>query len=58
LKVSKDFKKLEVEALFGGFVNKNGYKYMQCGDPELIARITNLWMVLHQKTWLPSHCHG
>jgi hypothetical protein len=27
---------------------------MQCGDPKLIARLKNLWMVLHQKTWLPS----
>jgi hypothetical protein len=28
LKVPKDLKKLEVEAFFGGLVNKNGYKYM------------------------------
>jgi hypothetical protein len=47
LKVLKDLKELEVEALFGGLVNKNGYKYMQCGDHELIVRIKNLWMVLH-----------
>jgi hypothetical protein len=46
LKVSKDLKESKVEALFGGLVNKNGYKYMQCGDLELIARIKNLWMVL------------
>jgi hypothetical protein len=50
LKVSKDLEQLEVEAFFNGLVNKNGYKYMQCGDLELIARIKNLWMVFHQKT--------
>jgi hypothetical protein len=47
---------LEVEAFFSGLLNKNGYKYMQCGDLELIARIKNLWMVLHKKTWQPSSC--
>jgi hypothetical protein len=56
LKVSKDLEQLEVEAFFNGLVNKNGYKYMQCGDLELIARIKNLWMVFHQKTWQPSSC--
>jgi hypothetical protein len=54
LKVLKDLKELKVEAFFGGLVNKNGYKYMQCGNLELIALIENLWMVFHQKTWLPS----
>jgi len=44
---SKSLKELEVEALFGGLVNKNGYKYMQCGNPRLIACIKNLGMVLH-----------
>jgi hypothetical protein len=47
LKVLKDFDKLEVQALFGGLVNKNGYKYILCGDLELIVRIKNLWMVLN-----------
>jgi hypothetical protein len=54
LKVPKDLKESKVEALFGEFVNKNGYKYMQCGNPQLIPCIENLWMVLHQKTQLPS----
>lgn len=56
LKVPKDLEESKVEVVFGGLVNKNGYKYMQCGNPELIACIENLWMVLHQKTWLPSSC--
>jgi hypothetical protein len=54
LKVLKHLKDSEVEALFGGLVNKTGYKYMQCGDLELIAHIENLWMILHKKTWLPN----
>jgi hypothetical protein len=33
LKVLKDLEESKVEALFGELVNKNGYKYMQCGDP-------------------------
>jgi hypothetical protein len=56
LKVPKDLEELEVEAFFSGLVNKNGCKYMQCGDPELIARIKNLWMVLDKKTWQASSC--
>jgi hypothetical protein len=63
LKVPKDLEELEVEAFFSGLVNKNGCKYMQCGDPELIARIKNLWMVLDKKNMaskfmFDSHCHG
>jgi hypothetical protein len=54
LKVPKDLEESEVETLFGELVNKNSYKYMQCGDPKLIARIKNMWMVFHKKTWLPS----
>ncbi len=61
MKVPKDFEKSKVEALFSELVDINGYKYMQCGNPKLIACIKNLWMVLHQKTGLPitvnSHCH-
>ncbi len=55
LKVPEDLKESKVE-VFGGLINKNGYKYVQCGNPELIACIENPWMVLHQKTWLPSSC--
>jgi hypothetical protein len=51
LKVLKNIKKSKVEALFGGLVNKNGYKYMQCGDLELIV------CILHLNTWLSNHCH-
>jgi hypothetical protein len=56
LKVPKDLEESKVETLFGELGNKNGYKYMQCGDPKLIAPIKNMWMVLHKKTWLPSSC--
>jgi hypothetical protein len=54
LKVLKDLEECEVEALFGSIVNNNGYKYMECGDPKLIVHIENLWMTIHQKTWLPT----
>jgi hypothetical protein len=54
LKVPKDLKKSEVEAFFCPFVNKNGYKYMECGDPKFITFIKNLWMIIHQKAWLPT----
>jgi hypothetical protein len=39
LKVPKDLEESEVETLFTPPVNKNGYKYMECGDPKFIALI-------------------
>jgi hypothetical protein len=46
LKVFKDLEESKVEALFGVLVNKNGYKYMECGDLELITLMKNLWMII------------
>ncbi len=54
LKVPKDLEEFNVEAFFGLLINNNGYKYMECGDPELITFIKNLWMIIHQKAWLPT----
>jgi hypothetical protein len=54
LKVPKNLKESEVETFFIPLVNKNGYKYMECGDPKLIALIKNLQMIIHQKAWLPT----
>jgi hypothetical protein len=54
LKVPKDLKDSEVETFFDLLVNKNGYKYMECGDLKLIVFIKNLWMIIHQKAWLPT----
>jgi hypothetical protein len=38
----ESLKESKVETLFGGLINKNGYKYMQCGNPGLITCIKNL----------------
>jgi hypothetical protein len=53
LKVPKDLKESEVEKNFDPLLNKNGYKYMECGDPKLIGLIKNLRMIIRQKAWLP-----
>ncbi len=53
LKVPKDLQESKVKTFFAP-LNKNGYKYMDCGDPKLIALIKNLQMIIHQKAWLPT----
>jgi hypothetical protein len=42
LKVPKDLEEFKVKTFFTPLVNKNGYKYMECGDLMLIALIKNL----------------
>jgi hypothetical protein len=56
LKVGKDFKEHEVEALFGPCINKNGYRYTYTNDEEVIAFVEMLWMTMHQRTQVPSIC--
>jgi hypothetical protein len=50
LKVGRDFLEEKVEALFGPSINRNGYQYCHTNDEELIARVENLFMVMHQRT--------
>jgi hypothetical protein len=54
LKVPRDLQDSNVEGIFGVAINKNGYKYMDCDNLELITHIENLWMIIHKKTWLPT----
>ncbi len=33
-------------------MNKNGHKYIKCLDPEFIAKVGKLWMIVHQKPYV------
>jgi hypothetical protein len=43
----------EVEALFGPCNNKNGYWYYFNEDMEVIKRIEEIWMIVHQSPQVP-----
>jgi len=44
----------EVYKYFGLVHNKNGYSYVFNENPEMIAKMEGLWMVIHQK----PHVHA
>lgn len=54
IRVPRDCTNDEVVALFGPTVGKNGHHYTECKDEKLIARIENLWMILHQRRLVPA----
>lgn len=54
VRLLRDMTEHEVHEVCGPIVNKNGYGYMFCEDPELIAKVENLWMIVHQKPHLPT----
>jgi hypothetical protein len=54
LKVGRDFLEEEVKALFGPSINRNGYQYCHTNDEELISRIENSFMAMHQQTQVPN----
>ncbi len=39
IKILKDYTKKEIKKCFGRIVNKNGHRYIECLDPEFIARL-------------------
>ncbi len=39
IKILKDCMKKEIDKCFGPIVNKNGHRYIECLDPELIAKV-------------------
>jgi hypothetical protein len=41
-----------MEKCFGHVVNKNGHRYTECLDPELIMKVGKLWMIVHQKLYV------
>jgi len=52
VRVPRDCTKEEVTKLFNPVVNNNGHHYMECGDSKPIAKIENLWMIIHQKPYV------
>ncbi len=54
LKLGKDFEEVEVEALFGPSISRNGYQYSWSNDEVLIVEVENLWMIAHQRTQIPN----
>jgi hypothetical protein len=43
----------EVEPLFGPCNNKNGYRYYFSEDVEVIKRVEEIWMIVHQRPQVP-----
>jgi hypothetical protein len=54
IKVPKDTSLEEVSKIFQPIINKNGYNYMFPEDPKCIEEIELLWMIVHQKPYLPT----
>ena len=54
VRVPRDCTHEEVMKLFGPRDTKNGHQYVDCKDEKLIARIENLWMILHQRKLVPA----
>ncbi len=50
--MSKYCTKEDVTKVFGPIVNKNAHSYMECAVSNLIAKIENLWMIIHQKPYV------
>jgi hypothetical protein len=43
----------DVLNIFGQVVNRNGYNYVHCENPELIVKVVRLFMIIHQKSCVP-----
>jgi hypothetical protein len=49
----------EVHKYFGPMHKKNGYNYVFSEDPEVIAKVEGLWMVInHFFRYGKRHCDG
>ncbi len=53
IKVSKDVTLEDVLNIFGQVVNRNGYNYVHCENPELVAKVEILLMIIYQKSCVP-----
>jgi hypothetical protein len=54
VRVPQDITLKEVSKFFGPIVNRNGYSYVHIEDPNFIKKVETLWMVVHQKPYLPT----
>ncbi len=44
----------EIQKYFGPVHNRNGYNYVFSENPEIIAKVEILWMIIHQKMCVPA----
>jgi hypothetical protein len=54
VKVPRDISLEDIDKIFGPIVNKNKYNYEFTKDPLFIKKIKTLWMVIHQKPYMPT----
>ncbi len=54
IKIPRDVTMEEIHKYFGPVHNKNGYSYVFNENPEIIAKVESLWMIIHQKTYVPA----
>lgn len=54
VKVPRDIYLEDIIKIFGLVVNNNGYNYEFTKDLEFIEKVKKLWMVVHQKPYLPT----
>jgi hypothetical protein len=47
LRIGKEVVESKVEAFFGPYIFRNGYKYSFSDDEKLISNVETLWMVTH-----------
>jgi hypothetical protein len=54
VKVPKDIAEKDIFKLFGPLANKNGYNYVHIDYPKFIEKMESLWMIIHQKPYVPT----
>jgi hypothetical protein len=54
VRVPRDITLKDVNKKIGPIVNRNGYSYVHIEDPNFIKKVKTLWMVVHQKPYLPT----
>lgn len=54
IKIPRDITMEDIHKYFGHVHNKNGYSYVFSEDLEVIAKVKGLWMIIHQKPYVPG----
>ncbi len=54
IRIPRDITMEDIHKYFGPVHNKNGYSYVFSEDLEVIAKVKGLWMIIHQKPFVPG----
>jgi hypothetical protein len=49
---------VEFEAMFSKRKSNNGFKYDNCVEPSLVARVEKLYVIIYQKSYITNNTIG